>query len=76
MSRRPADRHRAAKRRRTPVPIPSRAKPRPPPGLTAQARAKIKMVKGRYRIVAGDRVIELSEVPTMKMNIKEKKIVD
>ena len=67
MSRRPDKRKRP--------PIPGRVTPTLPPSVTPQARAKIRMVKGKYRIMAGNRVIELKEIPTMVRNIKEKRTV-
>lgn len=66
---------RQARRPRPPKVPPKGIPPKIVTKLPPQARAKLRMVKGRYRIVAGDRVIELSEMPTMKMNLKEKKVV-
>ncbi len=71
MSRRPVDRHRKAKRRRPPTHVPRKVTPTLPPRLPPQARAKLKMAKGRYKIVSGDRVIEMKEIPTMVRKIKE-----
>ncbi len=71
MSRRPVDRRKGAKRRRPPTHVPRKVTPTLPPRLPPQARAKIKMAKGRYRIVSGDRVIEQKEIITMIRKIKE-----
>ncbi len=71
MSRRQGDRRRGAKRRRPPTHVSRKVTPTLPPRLPPQARAKLKMGKGRYKIVSGDRVIELKEIPTMVRKIKE-----
>lgn len=50
--------------------VPSRVRSRLPP----QARAKMSMVKGRYRIVAGNKVIELNEIPVKVMSLEDKRV--
>ena len=77
MSRRPG------KARRWPPKEPSKGPPIvPPKGIppkiirkSPKEKSMVRMVKGRYKIVAGDRVIESTEVPTMVINVKEKKII-
>ena len=66
------DRRRGGKRRRPPTHVPRRVTPTLPPRLPPEARAKIKMAKGSYRIVSGDRVIEQKEIPTMVRKVKER----
>jgi len=38
-----------------------------------EKKVKMKKVKGRYRIIAGDRVIERDEFNVYRVNIKERK---
>jgi len=56
-----------------PIVPPKGIPPKIIPKLPPQVRARVRMVKGRYKIVAGDRVIELNEVPTMVINIRERR---
>ena len=63
--------------------VPAKKPPKVPPGKPPQRvpprgpplHAMLRMAQGVYKITAGDKIIDRSEVPILKMDLKEKKIV-
>jgi len=66
-----------------PPKVPAKKPPKVPPGKPPQRvpprgpplHAMLRMAQGVYKITAGDKIIDRSEVPILKMDLKEKKIV-